>query len=456
LISNDAIQKSLESDNLIFVEGIRKPNILTADELVVVQEELVNEDNISAGDFQDEFDEKRDNLEQKSLPKSGMFERNVYFYKLFPSLKIQKPGYDLYGTTTCVLGITAAFVFLYYGNMAVDQSNYLANSSNVKTIFRGDMVLCLLTIILIIIIERYVNRSDTKAVDQRKREISAESSYFGKDDGFKRSTTKRSMTIKLKTLKTADLDVQGDSAQNFLQQMYGGDDSKSNSFDEGKTKITGQQKCKYVMHMIILAVAHLFIFWFIPITGNYKLYNQASCKADQEKFYGCKNFHNNPYLRAFYIFICLYLLLSALQIRHGFPIFKKTSSVLQYNDNPLFLILANVYSGLPFMVELRALLDFTFSKTSLDIFQFWQLWQYNYELFCAKNSNISYTRRIIGTKAWWLDKIIFGWLLGGIILFLLVGPLYLFSDSGGFIAPNPVISAELDLQFVVDKNLSYN
>ena len=55
--------------------------------------------------------------------------------------------------------------------------------------------------------------------------------------------------------------------------MYGGDESKSNSFDEGKTKVTNQMKCKYVMHMIILIFAHVFIFWFLPIQGNYKLYN---------------------------------------------------------------------------------------------------------------------------------------------------------------------------------------
>jgi piezo-type mechanosensitive ion channel component 1/2 len=30
-----------------------------------------------------------------------------------------------------------------------------------------------------------------------------------------------------------------------------------------------------------------------------------------------------------------------------------------------------VYQAIPFAVELRCLLDFTFSKTSLDIFQFW-------------------------------------------------------------------------------------
>lgn len=68
---------------------------------------------------------------------------------------------------------------------------------------------------------------------------------------------------------------------------------------------------------------------------------------------------------------------------------------------------------------------------------------YNYELFCAKNGNISYTRRVLGEKTWWLDKIIFGWIFSSIILMFLVGPLFFFSDAGGFVAPNPVNEAKL-------------
>ena len=150
--------------------------------------------------------------------------------------------------------------------------------------------------------------------------------------------------------------------------MYGEDADGNSNFDNTRTKITSQQKMKYIMHVTILIGAHIFVFWFIPITGNLKLYGNASCNEDQIQFYGCKNFQKNGYLRVFYLIMCVYLFLSALQIRYGFPIMKKPSSVLQYNDNPLTLILANVYSGIPFMVELRSLLDFTFNKTSLDIF----------------------------------------------------------------------------------------
>jgi hypothetical protein len=117
---------------------------------------------------------------------------------------------------------------------------------------------------------------------------------------------------------------------------------------------------------------------------------------------------------------------------------KKPSSVLQYDDNPLAVIGANVYYSIPFAIELRCLLDFTFSKTALDNFQFWQLFMYHMDLYLAKNGNVSYVRKILGEPIWLIDKIIFGWLITFIVLMLLVGPFIFFSDIGGFTAPNPV------------------
>lgn len=151
--------------------------------------------------------------------------------------------------------------------------------------------------------------------------------------------------------------------------------------------------------------------------------------------------------------MCVYLLLSALQLRHGFPIYKIASSVLA-NNGDLPYLGAQVYNMIPFAVEIRALLDFTFSKTALDIFQFWQLWQFHYDFFAAKNSNRSYTEKILGAPAGPIEKCIFGVLLSTIIMVLLAGPLWFFSDIGGFVAPNPVQSANLELSFIIQKNLT--
>ena len=115
-----------------------------------------------------------------------------------------------------------------------------------------------------------------------------------------------------------------------------------------------------------------------------------------------------------------------------------------------------MFYSLPYAVEVRCLLDFTFSKTSLDIFQFWQTFVYHVELYVSKNGNVSYTRRILGTRTPIMDKCIFGWIMTLVIMGVLVGPFYLFSDYGGFIQPNPVLKADISVAFIVNKTIIPN
>lgn len=238
--------------------------------------------------------------------------------------------------------------------------------------------------------------------------------------------------------------------------MYGGDETGSNNIDNSKTKITSQQKCKFIMHWIILIGSHIFVFWYIPISGNTLLYGVPQCESELEEKYGCKNFHKNIPLRIFYIIISIYLMLSALQMKYGFTIMKRASSVLQFNSNPIALIGAQVFMAIPFAIEVRCVLDFTFSKTALDVFQFWQLFMYHIELFIVKNGNYSYTYKQLGSKTLLFDKCIFGVVIGGVILTMLIGPIYFFSDYGGFIAPNPVKSGLIQIAIIVTKQVSVN
>merc|ERR1740117_2537031 len=80
------------------------------------------------------------------------------------------------------------------------------------------------------------------------------------------------------------------------------------------------------------------------------LYKSAECDKEKQAEYGCKNFHENPMLRTFYCLCVLYLALSALQLRWGFPILKKPSSVLQ-SQNDLMKALADIYMAVPFACE---------------------------------------------------------------------------------------------------------
>jgi hypothetical protein len=48
-----------------------------------------------------------------------------------------------------------------------------------------------------------------------------------------------------------------------------------------------------------------------------------------------------------------------MQIKFGLPIMKKPSSVLQYDDNLVAYGAASVYMALPFILEIRTLIDFS-------------------------------------------------------------------------------------------------
>lgn len=184
MISHNAIQKCLESDDLIFMEGIRKQNdFLTESERQEDHLKAIDEECISAGDFQQAFDERFNNLEEIRKPKLSIFENYSYFDRLFPAFKIQKPGVDYYGRTNLILSIAAYFVFMNYGKLSVDSADYLKNQNS--SIFKGDMIVCLLTVISIIIIERYCNRSDTKALAMSQRLTNQDKNFFNPDRFFR-------------------------------------------------------------------------------------------------------------------------------------------------------------------------------------------------------------------------------------------------------------------------------
>jgi hypothetical protein len=108
------------------------------------------------------LEEKVEKIEMRKEEKMGMFENSPYMENLFPSLKIQKPGYDLYGSTTSTLAVIALFIFFRFSSFTVDPGSFVQGQSS---IFKGDMAITLVVVIMIIIIERLASRTDTKKVD---------------------------------------------------------------------------------------------------------------------------------------------------------------------------------------------------------------------------------------------------------------------------------------------------
>ena len=45
----------------------------------------------------------------------------------------------------------------------------------------------------------------------------------------------------------------------------------------------------------MLIAGHVYVFWYVPISGNFHLYGQPNCQNKDVSDYGCKDFHNNVF-----------------------------------------------------------------------------------------------------------------------------------------------------------------
>lgn len=72
-----------------------------------------------------------------------------------------------------------------------------------------------------------------------------------------------------------------------------------------------------------------------------------------------------------YIIYLTYLVLSALQIREGLPELRSINAITR-QDTLLNKWIYQAYLAIPFLWELRTITDWTFTKTALDLFQWFK------------------------------------------------------------------------------------
>ena len=123
---------------------------------------------------------------------------------------------------------------------------------------------------------------------------------------------------------------------------------------------------KYIYTMIILSLFCLFIYYIAPRIST--IQNVYEPRA------GCIAF-------AFFYFI--YVFLSALQIRFGYKKYKSLNSIMTRRRNFNNIILIG-FTSVPFLLELKTFMDFSFCETSLKIFDWFRLFGIYYAAFKAK------------------------------------------------------------------------
>jgi len=146
----------------------------------------------------------------------------------------------------------------------------------------------------------------------------------------------------------------------------------------------------------------------------------------------------------FYLLSCLYLYTSSLQLKRGFPLIV-TEHPLTGATSTALVYLAKAYMALPFLWELRVILDWTFDQTSLTLWD-WLKIEDIYVGLTAVRYDMS-TRLVFkrGVRQRLTSKLGLGCLAVVLLLLILLGPLLLFSTANPISEPNPILSASVSI-----------
>lgn len=160
----------------------------------------------------------------------------------------------------------------------------------------------------------------------------------------------------------------------------------------------------------------------------------------------CNQYANNSYIRGLFFLFCIYALTSVLQMKFGFIPNQKYEQ--PKFDRIMDKIPFQIYKNAPFIRELRTILEYSASLTSLNLMQWFKV----EDIECTVNSAIingpalrhpgrtqNRTVRIIGA------------VLLIAFLFLIISPLYLFSDILPAGANDEIASGSVSLSAMLPK-----
>ena len=201
-----------------------------------------------------------------------------------------------------------------------------------------------------------------------------------------------------------------------------------------RNTITLRTVFKFYFQWLSLILIHFLLFFYLPMSGNLKYNYEMFC--DEELYrtkadYKCNNLNKNISIRIFYLLSCLYFLVSSLQVKHGLPEVM-TSYFLMNKFHYMYKYIFIVFYYIPFIFELRCFIDWTYTKTSLDVFQWIKLNQIQVDLYKAKCNNMWYFNKKTGIQLPLWYKNVVGLSLITLIFLLSLGPMFIFSSFNTF------------------------
>ena len=388
--------------------------------------------------------EKKDEDDEKDKPeieKDGKYNEShrAYFQTLFPKIRNEKPGNEYYVSYTLIMVFIIIYLILFYTRMVQDKT-FGAVTVETKQ-FSGTMVIFLLLHVIFLVYDRII------FISQNRNNLSYE--YVLYDKVTKDRLTelefnqiKSDITKEYPNIKRDHFIIPPEYSDK-LKEKYNIVYIQTEEFNIPLFN-------KYLLHMVIVIFGHAFVFFFMPIRGNINLNSRIFCQKDEKE---CNDFLDNKIILVFYLLYVIYFIGSGLQVKYGFYDMKR-QSVLKSAKNTISGLIYNGYKSIPFLYEIKLAIDWTFTGTCLDIFQ-WNKFESIYDILYTTNCTMTgINSKAVGQEIKKMNKFFMGGLLSFSLVFILIGPVILFSSLNPLNKLNNVISADLKVELCfVYKNL---
>jgi len=212
------------------------------------------------------------------------------------------------------------------------------------------------------------------------------------------------------------------------------DDDEWKGEDIKKRILSKRFFLKIVTHYMLVAMVNGFFFY-------------AMIRSNSRESPG-----NYAYIYIGYLLCSLYLYFSAEQIKFGYPLVVDTR-FFHSIDNPTVLLF-KVYRAIPFLYEITSIMDWTASKSALDLGQWMRVEDAYSNLYLVKHSMEGKKNRRVGETRGKMERFTSGCLLVTILVVVIILPFLLFSTLNPTGELNNIVSGTItiELQAISDNN----
>lgn len=170
-----------------------------------------------------------------------------------------------------------------------------------------------------------------------------------------------------------------------------------------------------------------------------------------------RSFTDNVYIQVFFVLKCLYFIASAYQIRTGFsPVEVSGLSVMTKKASITRGYVFQAYRAIPFVFELKNLLDWMLTPSSLDVWETFKLEDIYANLFLTQCEILYWRHHVRGEPQPLYRKFSSGCVIFCVLLLIIFGPLLLFSSANPNTTLNNVQGARFSLSLIDSSRAEYN